>query len=148
MICKLIHVLSEGISFSMSQADALCFMRDCPFPHASCEIASFLASRLKKSSQLEGLITSRDRSSRVVTLDQMSEARIASMQELKVDAAQQLRTGMWRFRSGLSNKQLLVPKAERATDAGEEILKDFWEVALPHVEKWSENFLDKRFHFP
>ena len=127
-------------------------------PCASCEIAPFLMlhARLplflhhasRKSSQLEGLITSRDRSSRVVTLDQMSEARIASMQELKVDAAQQLRTGMWRFRSGLSNKQLLVPKAERATDAGEKILKDFWEAALPHVEKWSENFLDKRFHFP
>lgn len=69
-------------------------------------------------------------------------------QELKVDAAQQLRTGMWRFRSGLSNKSLLKPAKEREADAGEATLKEFWRVALPHVEQWSEAFLDKRFHFP
>ena len=70
------------------------------------------------------------------------------MQELKVDAAQQLRTGMWRFRSGLSNKKLLNPSQDRVADAGEATLKEFWEVALPRVERWSEAFLDKRFHFP
>ena len=65
-----------------------------------------------------------------------------------MDAAQQLRTGMWRFRSGVSNKQLLKPEQDGVAVAGEATLKEFWEVALPHVERWSEAFLDKRFHFP
>lgn len=68
------------------------------------------------------------------------------LQELKVDAAQQLRTGMWRFRSGRSHKGLLVPPVEKAADSGEESLRQLWEVALPHVERWSAAFLEKRFH--
>ena len=76
------------------------------------------------------------------------ETRHLQMQELKVDAAQQLRTGMWRFRSGLSNKQLLDPGPDRVMDAGEKTLREFWEVAIPHIEEWSEAFLEKRFHFP
>lgn len=77
----------------------------------------------------------------------MCHARMSvSGQELKVDTAQRLRTAMWRFRSGLSHKRALQGAAEKPPDAEEQALRELWEVALPHVETWSQAFLDKRFH--
>ncbi len=69
------------------------------------------------------------------------------MQELKVDASHVLRAAMWKYRSGLSNKRVLVPAAiESNEDAGHLKTQALWEVASPLVEAWSQQFLSRRFH--
>lgn len=72
--------------------------------------------------------------------------KVVPLQELKVDAAQYLRTAMWRYRSGLSNKKPLLPHSDPPEDTRTLNLKQLWDTAAPHVERWTQLFLDRRFH--
>ena len=70
----------------------------------------------------------------------------AILQELKVDASKALRNAMWRFRSGLNNKSMLMAKDSGAEeDAGQHKIQALWEVASPLAEAWSQQFLLRRF---
>ena len=70
----------------------------------------------------------------------------ANFQELKVDASKALRNAMWRFRSGLSNKSMLMAKDSGDEEvAGQYKIQALWEVASPLAEAWSRQFLLRRF---
>ena len=69
------------------------------------------------------------------------------MQELKKDAAHLLRQSMWKFRSGLSNKEKKFDSPNSCVTDGSEVeLQKFWQVASPLVEVWAEDFIAKRFY--
>ena len=63
-----------------------------------------------------------------------------------MDASKALRNAMWKFRSGLNNKRMLMAKDTGAEDdAGQHKIKALWEVASPLAEAWSQQFLLRRF---
>jgi hypothetical protein len=69
------------------------------------------------------------------------------VQELKGDASQLLRSGMWTNRSGLSNKMRLRSENEAGLeDARHHKMQALWKTASPWVETWSQLFLSRRFH--
>lgn len=69
------------------------------------------------------------------------------MQDLKLDANQAVRTAMWKYRSGLSNKNILRAKdVATAESPGQHKIQALWQVASPLVESWSQQFLTRRFH--
>jgi len=68
------------------------------------------------------------------------------VQELKGDASQLLRSGMWKYRSGLSHKRMLRFEGyEDLEDARHHKMQALWKVASPQVEAWAQLFLSHRF---